>query len=84
MCYTKEWEQVNAINAKNTDRHTKNFDSVKSKVSIDDELDDLGDKYRSFSITKELHCVDKTKIPEFWCKLSDVTHSSACVERIFS
>ena len=49
----------------------ENFDAIKSKVSIDDELDDL-DEYRSFRITKELHCVDKMKIPEFWYKLRDV------------
>ena len=57
---------------KNTDKHKKNFDAVKSKESIDNELDDLVDEYTSFRITKELHCVDKMKIPKFWCKLRGI------------
>ena len=73
MCYTKEWEQVNVLTLKIIYRQTQeSFDAVKWKVSIDDELDDLGDEYRSFRITKEFHCVDKMKIPEFWYKLRDV------------
>ena len=57
---------------KNTDKHQKNFDGVKSKVSIDDELDDLVDEYRSVRIAKELNCVGKMKISELWYKLRDV------------
>ena len=103
-CVTlKNESKAMLLTLKNTDKHKKSFDAVKSKISIDDELDDLADEYRSFRITKELHCVDKMKILEFWYKLHDVkdgtgqpktqkfmtnltvlTHSSACVERIFS
>ena len=69
------------LTLKNTDKHKKNFDAVKSKVRIDDELDDLVDEYRNFRITKELHCVDKMKIPEFWYKSRDV--KTAWINRNF-
>ena len=68
----KNKSKLMPLTLKNTDKHKKNFGAVKSKVSIDDELDDLVDECRSFRITKELRCVDKMKIPEFWYQLRDV------------
>ena len=57
---------------KNTEKLNKNFGAVTSKVSIDDELDNLVDEYRSVIIAKELNCVGKMKISEFWDKLREV------------